>query len=1112
MAKKLSYQLFILFVILHGCNTETIKNPVHSTNTITNKGTLFTLLHESETNISFQNDLKEGLNANVLVYEYLYNGGGVAVGDFNYDGLQDVYFTSNMGENKFYINLGDFKFKEVTQISKVQGRPGPWKTGISTADVNGDGKLDLYLCYSGALPGPKRKNQLFINQGNNLENIPIFKEEAETYGLASAAYSNQGYFLDYDKDGDLDMLLLNHSPKSLPVLNEVLTKEILKKDDQLQGLRIFNQDKGKFKDVTTISGINGSGLSYGLGIGISDVNNDGWLDFYVSNDYTIPDYLYINNKNGTFTDQLKNQIGHTSHFSMGNNIADINNDGWQDIYTLDMLPEDNKRQKLLLSPDNYEKFDLNLRSGFHYQYMRNMLQINNGNNSFSEIGQLSGVSNTDWSWAPLVADFDNDGLKDLYVTNGYYRDYTNLDFINYMEDFVKSKGRLQREDVLQLIQKMPSSDLTNYYFSNNNGTSFSNIGKQAGIDQPSNSNGAAYADLDNDGDLDLIVNNINKPVFIYKNNTSESSNNYVKVILKGENKNTQGIGSKVTLYANNQQQVLEQIPNQGYLSSVSSVLHFGLGNNDQIDSLVVQWHSGKVETKSKINPNTTIILNEKDAVKLSTSNKLHNILFKEIKPKVVHKNKSSKINDFKRQTLLTKQLSHQGPAMIKADINNDSLDDLLIGGGIGQSATLYLQQKNGELLKKIVPDFDKDSVSLDTDIAVFDANNDGNLDVYIASGGYHNFKVNDPLLIDRLYIGDGKGGFKKTTEQLPKISCSTGTVAVADINGDSHPDIFVGGRVVPGRYPEKPQSYIFINDGKGSYTNKTIEVNSTLQNIGMVTDAAWTDLNGDHLPDLIVIGEFMPIKIFINLNGKLSDKTSNYFDQDYSGLWNTLEISDVNKDGFIDLIAGNLGTNTQFNIDQKHPATIIYKDFDNNNSVDPILNFYIGDTSYPYVTRDELLGQLAFLRQKYTSYAQYSDEKLTDIFSEEILENANKISANYSKTSLFLNNKGVKFQEQQLPIQAQFSPVTKILISDFDTNGSEDVLLLGNDDFYKLRIGKFDANYGTLLSGNGDGSFEYIFQKNTGLDIRGSDINGVILNNELLIEGYGETLRTYILN
>ncbi|MGB5555141.1 MAG: VCBS repeat-containing protein, partial [Flavobacteriaceae bacterium] len=469
-------------------------NSIPSTEAVVVPEPTFTLLPPDQTNVHFQNVLTEGLNTNVLMYEYLYNGGGVATGDFNGDELLDIYFTSNMGENKFYLNKGDMKFEEVTSTSKVAGRTGPWKTGITATDINGDGKLDLYLCYSGALPPEKRKNQLFINQGNDENNIPFFEEKAAEFGIDSPAFSNQGYFLDYDRDGDLDMILLNHNPKSLPVLNEISTKEFLGKDDPLHGIRLYQQTNGKFTDVTVASGISGSALSYGLGLGISDLNNDGWVDFYVSNDYAVPDYLYINNGNGTFTDRVKESMGHTSHFSMGNDIADINNDGFQDILTLDMLPEDNQRQKLLLAPDNYEKFNLNVRSGFHYQYMRNMLQLNNGNGTFSEIGQLAGVSNTDWSWAALLADYDNDGWKDLYITNGYYRDYTNLDFINYMENYVQSKGRLKREDVLKIIKEMPSSNLTNYLFSNTGGSSFLNNTKAFGVDQPANSNGAAYAD------------------------------------------------------------------------------------------------------------------------------------------------------------------------------------------------------------------------------------------------------------------------------------------------------------------------------------------------------------------------------------------------------------------------------------------------------------------------------------------------------------------------------------------------------------------------------------------------------------------------------------------
>jgi hypothetical protein len=514
-----------------------------------NSDPLFSLLKAEQTNIDFQNLLTEGLNTNILMYEYFYNGAGVAAGDFNNDGLADLYFSSNMSDNKFYLNKGKMQFQDITELSGAGGRTGPWKTGVNTVDINADGKLDIYLCYSGALPPEKRANQLFINTGNDEQGVPQFEERAEAYGLASTGFSNQSYFLDYDKDGDLDMLLLNHNPKNLPVQNIEATVQLFKQDNAEKGLRLFKQANGKFEDVTTISGINGSELSYGLGLGISDFNDDGWTDFYVSNDYTVPDFLYINNKNGSFSNKLENSIGHTSQFSMGNDVGDINNDGLQDIYTLDMLPEDNRRQKLLMGADNYPKFDLNVRSGFYYQYMRNMLHVNNGNGTFSETGQLAGVSNTDWSWAALMADYDNDGWKDLFVTNGYYRDYTNLDFLYFMNNYVQEKGRLMREDVMDIVKEMPSSNVVNYIFQNKKGHGFENKTMPWGIDHPSNSNGAVYADLDNDGDLDLVVNNINQPAFIYQNEAQNSGgNNFLQVRLNGTGGNTMGLGARIKIF------------------------------------------------------------------------------------------------------------------------------------------------------------------------------------------------------------------------------------------------------------------------------------------------------------------------------------------------------------------------------------------------------------------------------------------------------------------------------------------------------------------------------------------------------------------------------------
>lgn len=1111
MIKKSIALIFASFFIFYGCKTDSLEVLGDSTANTVEGPTLFTLLPKEETNVDFENTLKEGLNANVLVYEYLYNGGGVATGDFNNDGQQDLYFTSNMGENKFYLNTGNLSFKDVTNISKVNGRPGPWKTGITAADVNGDGLLDLYLCYSGALPDSKRKNQLFINTGNDANMVPIFEEKAEEFGLASAAYSNQGYFFDYDNDGDLDMLLLNHNPKSLPVLNEVSTKEFLKKDDTLQGTRLFEQKNGKFFDVTVASGISGSALTYGLGMGISDVNNDGWQDFYISNDYTVPDYLYINNKNKTFTDQLGNQMGHISHFSMGNTIADINNDGWQDIFTLDMLPEDNKRQKLLVAPDNYEKFDLNLRSGFHHQYMRNMLQLNNGNDTYSEIGQFSGISKTDWSWAPLFADFDNDGHKDLFVTNGYFRDYTNLDFINYMEDFVQSKGRLQRQDVLDLIEKMPSSDLTNYYFSNTGNLIFENTTRTAGVNQPANSNGAVYVDLDNDGDLDLVVNNINKPAFIYRNDTDTESKNYLNIALEGAQQNTQGIGSKVTLYAQGELQVFEQMPTQGYLSTVSNELHFGLSNKTIIDSLTVKWPTGTLQTIYDIQTNQKIILKEEDGSKNTPNEVVGKSIFEPSTAPINYVHKASPLNDFKRQPLLLKQLSHQAPSIKKADLNNDGREDIVLAGGIGQATAVYLQMADGSFEKKAGASFELDKNSFDSDLAIFDVNNDGKLDIYVASGGYHEFAPIDSILQDRLYFGDGTGNFIKNLDALPIMHTSTGTVAFSDINQDSFLDVFVGGQVIPGRYPESPRSYILINDGMGNFKDETENIQPQLKQPGMVTDAKWADLNGDKRDDLIILGQWMPISIYSNKGGELVNETSSYFKNEHYGLWNSLNIADINDDGILDILAGNIGENSPLGISPETPAELYYSDFDNNGAVDPILNYYVNNKSYPALTRAELLGQLTYLRQKFNSYESYSEASLTDIFTDENLTNADKLVATEEKSMLFLGTQNRKFKKAKLPKEAQFAPVTDAVIEDFNSDGHKDILLFGNDAFYKLSLGKFDANYGTLLLGNGTGQFDYVPQAKSGLSVGGSLTNALWLNNKLLITTYGEPLQIYLM-
>lgn len=1073
---------------------------------------LFVSLPAEHTGVDFQNTLTEGPNTNILLYEYFYNGGGVTAGDFNSDGLVDIYFTSNMSDNKFYLNTGNMQFQDITLASLAGGRPGPWKTGVNAVDINADGKLDIYVCYSGAMPAQKRANQLFINIGNDSRGIPRFEEKAEMYGLASIGFSNQSYFFDYDKDGDLDMLLLNHNPKNLPLLSEEATAKLLKEDNVEMGLRLYKQTNGKFDDITSGSGINGSQLSYGLGLGIADLNNDGWSDFYVSNDYTVPDYLYVNNKDGTFSDQLQNSIGHNSQFSMGNDVTDINNDGWQDIFTLDMLPEDNRRQKLLLAPDNHEKFDLNVRSGFYYQYMRNMLQVNNGNGTFSETGQIAGVSNTDWSWSALFADYDNDGWKDLFVTNGYFKDFTNLDFINYMNEYVKERGRLQREDVMNIIKDMPSSDVVNYIFQNKGGSTFQNKNKDWGIHQHSNSNGALYADLDNDGDLDLVVNNINQPAFIYRNDASKpGGNNFLQVRLIGETGNTQGIGAKLKAYHQGNVQTLEQNPARGYLSNVSFTLHFGLEKAEKLDSLIVTWNSGNEQRLYDIKANQLLTLTEKDARNKNSFSKAFNTWFTAIQSPIKYADSSARINDFNRQALLVSKFSNHGPCLYKNDLNKDGLEDIVIGGGAGQPAIVFMQQENGSFVQKKIPAIEADKSCVDADIAVFDANADGHPDIYIASGGYNSFDVSDSMLQDRLYLNDGNDSYYKS-KGLPEVRGSKSCVRIEDINGDGAPDIFVGGRVVPGRYPETPESFVLVNDGKGNFTDQTASICPELSKPGMVTDAVWADLDGDKKNELVIAGEWMPVTVYRNINGKLVNSTKDFFDKNYSGWWNKIAVSDLNADGRADLVIGNMGLNTQFNASSQAPLEMYYKDFDSNGSVDPIFSFYIQEKKYPYLTRDELVGQLPVMRKRFASFKSYADITMNDLFSTTELKDAGHLVADQMRTTCFLSTPSGKFREAELPIQVQYSPVYNINIMDFNKDGKADLLFCGNNSNTKIRLGKFDANYGVLLQGDGKGNFNYIKQNESGFNIWGDVRSSIQLNDKIIFGINGKGLVAYTLN
>jgi hypothetical protein len=1106
------YIVFLIIALLSSCKNDKSQTQDSDPDT-DNQTPIFTLLFSDNTHVDFQNIINEGLNTNVLMYEYFYNGGGVAVGDVNGDGLEDIYFTSNMQQNKLYLNKKDMSFQDITAQAGVAGREGPWKTGATMVDVNADGKLDIYVCHSGNLQPEKKANELFINQGNGADGIPVFVEQAAKFGLDSPASSTNAYFFDADKDGDLDMFLLNHNIKSLPVLDEARTAALTKVDDAVSGSRFYQNDKGFFRDITRQAGIQSSALSYGLGAGIADFNQDGWPDIYVSNDYAVPDRLYINNKNASsprFTEVSHQQIGHTSNFSMGNDVADINNDLLPDIFTLDMLPEDNRRQKLLMSPDNYDKFDLGVRSGFHYQYMRNMLQLNNGNGTFSEVGQVSGISNTDWSWAALFADYDNDGWKDLYITNGYLHDYTNLDFLKYMDNFMATKqGGFQRTDVLELVQKMPSSNITNYIFSNKGKLNFKNQTTNWGMGEQSNSSGAAYADLDNDGDLDLVVNNINSPAFIYQNEANTKlGNQFLKVKLNGENGNKMGIGAKIYLYAQGNTQYQEQMPTRGYQSNVSFVMNFGLGKNAKIDSIKVVWNSDKSQVLKNVQANQTLVLEEKNATLSKSTNANNSTFFTEIASPIASIQAKTTHNDFKRQTLLTNSQSYVSPVLTKGDVNNDGLEDIFVGGSYGKTSELFIQTSGEKFTKKAFPSNPNADVS---DAIFFDANGDGFQDIYVAHGGYGNFTENDPNLQDQLFLNNGKGDFQLSPNALPKMLTSTGCVRVCDINNDKKPDIFVGGRVVVGKYPTIPRSYVLINDSKGNGESPRFKENTqeNLQHIGMVTDAAFIDLNKDKRPELVVVGEWMPITVFEISNGQFTDKTANYFDRKLSGWWNKLVVEDLNGDDSPDLLIGNLGLNSQVKASEKQPAELYYKDFDDNGSIDPILCTFIQAQSYPYLTRDELLEQVPTKRPKFTSYESYSNAKLTDIFGEDELKDAKKLEVNYLKTVLLVQNKEGKFEEKPLPIEVQLAPIYTIISTDYNQDGKKDLVFGGNMNKSRLKFGKYDANYGLLLKGDGKGNFASIPQKQSGFSIKGDVRSVVAIKNTLFFGINQDAVKSY---
>src|SRR5438270_9055531 len=1067
--------------LLAGCSAASAPAPPPA------DGHLFTLLPSSYTGVRFENRLTDTRELNVFTYRNYYNGGGVALGDLTGDGLPEIVLTSHQGGARLYLNEGKFRFRDVTAEAGLHSRG--WTTGVTLADVNGDGRLDIYVCHAGNGDGKLRANELYINQGLDARGVPAFVEQAAAYGAADTGYSTQAVFFDYDRDGDLDLFVINNSPRPVAGFDLKNTRTVR---DPLGGDRLYRNDGGHFVDVSAAAGTYGSEIGLGLGVVVSDVNGDGWPDIYVANDFFERDYLYINKGDGTFVERLEQEMPSISLSSMGLDIADVNNDGWPDIYVVDMLPEDEHRLKTTTSFEDWHRLQAEVRNGFHYQFTRNMLHLNNGNGTFSDIGQLAGVARTDWSWSALIADLDLDGSKDIYVTNGLAKDVTSQDYIAFLgkNETMRAATQGKRVDFLKLTAAMSSTKLPNYAFRNNGELTFSNESAAWGLKTSSYSNGAAYGDLDGDGAPDLVVNNVDQEAFVYRNNARTLlPNHYLQVQLEGEGANRLAIGATVTLWSGKEQFFQEEEPTRGFHANVDYLLTFGVGRRDTIDSVTVQWPDGRVSVSKMVATNQRVTIRQAHAVAAPAHGpKPLTPLFTDITDRIglpyVHQ--ENDFVDFDREPLIPKLLSTEGPYLAVADVNGDGLDDLFIGGARDQPGELLIQQPDGRFVSSDRGVFESDRVSEDLGAVFFDADGDGHPDLYVVSGG-NEFSSMSPALQDRLYLNDGRGHFRKATANLPSEYISGSRVVAADYDGDGDVDLFVGGRVVPWRYGADPQSMLLQYDGHGHFTDVTAQLAPELARVGMVTDAVWQDVDGDGRLDLVVVGEWMPITIFHNAGGgKLVRRNTPGLEQSH-GWWNRIVAGDFtgHRDGRVDFIVGNLGLNTRFHATATEPVTMYVKDFARSGSAQQIVATYSGGVSHPLAMRDELVNALPYLKTRYLTYQEYAGQTVTDIFSAADLAGAVEKQAYTFATALARNNGDGSFTLVPLPLAAQLAPVYGILAADFDGNGTRDLLLAGNFDGVQPEIGRMSASYGLLLRGDGKGNFTPVRTVESGFFVPG---------------------------
>ena len=1091
--------VFVGAMALAGCNSFKSEKP------------LFQALDSTQTGVGFVNQLAPTEKINILDYLYFYNGGGVSIGDINNDGLSDLYFVSNQGKNKLYLNKGNFKFEDITAKAGVEGF-SDWQTGSTMAHVNGDGFLDIYVCAVGNFRGLEGANELYINNGD-----ATFSEKAAEYGLDFTGFSTQAAFFDYDHDGDLDCYLLNHAVHTSRSYDRVTARNLRHNEsgDYLYENQLIsktgNAPAGKvarFVNVSEKAGIYGAAMGYGLGISVADLNNDGWEDLYVSNDFHEDDYYYINNKNGSFTEGVKKAFQHTSRFSMGSDVADVNNDGFADIVTLDMYPEDEAVEKSSLGEDPLDIYLYKLSYGYMNQYSRNCLQLNLSGKRFIDIGVMSGIAATDWSWSPLLADYDNDGIKDLFITNGIVHRPNNLDYVKFAaDDSLRYAMETSKSLDERAIKLMPEGKVHNYLYRGTSSLRFDDKSAAWGFEAPTYSNGSAYADLDNDGDLDLVTNNINDPAGLYRNgaNTLFLDNKRLTIRLKGELPNSFGVGAKVILKYGGSAlhsdtiQVQQLMLTRGFESSVAPELLFGLGKRAVVDSLIVIWPNQRMETRLNVKTNQLLTLMQTDARLDGTNYRytapIAQALFADVTTadSIPYKHKENKeYFDFVREPLMPFQVSTEGPHLAVGDANGDGLEDIYAGGAKWQAGSLLLQQANGRFKARNQPAFDKDSTYEDVDAAFFDADGDKDLDLYVVSGG-NEFYDKMPEQFDRLYLNDGRGNFSRATNALPPMFDNKSCARPCDVDGDGDLDLFVGGRVVGFGYGKSPNSYLLINKGKGKFSDQTDKLAAGLRKAGMITDAVWADYDGDKDPDLILAGDWMPIRIFRNDKG-LFDEVKPITADEYplNGFYQRIVAADFDRDGDVDLMAANIGTNTKLRKTPDSQLRMWVKDVDNNQRVEQVIGYKRGDDWFPLATKDELGKQMpGIINKRFTDYASFAGKPITDLLKNDELQGADELTVDQF-ASVYLENKkgrdgGPKFVVHELPMLAQVSKLFALFPYDVDHDGDLDVLAGGNFYGANMYQGRYDASSGLVLRNDGTGTFT----AESGIDC------GFLLNGEI---------------